>query len=161
MLASLAVLVACSLGATALPLGPAAAAQAAPRFAVDPAGALTLRTGAAVSAPVSVTRLAPRAGAAGWSGADQARVADRAGADRIRVADRAGVDHDGAVDRVGGGVDRARATDRAGSAERQVAPVGVPDPVVPRRAVAVPVDRQSVLVGLVPATVGSRAPPAR
>lgn len=165
-LASLAVLVACSLGVAALPVGPAATAQAAPRFAAGPVEALTLRVGTADSAPGTAARVGPGADSTGWTGwtgtADRAGaanppgIADRAGAANPRgIADRAGAaDRDRAAK-------RDRAAERAGSDCRQVGPVGAPDPVAPRRAVALPADRQHVLVGLVPATVGSRAPPTR
>ncbi|WP_157744625.1 hypothetical protein [Micromonospora viridifaciens] len=104
LLASLAVVVACSLGAATLPLGPATAAQAvAPTPAADTS---TLRAGH-LRGPES-------------------------GANRQVV--QPDLDH----------------------AERVGLPVGGPG-----RAVAVPVDRQRVLVGLPPAAVGPRAPPAR
>ncbi|WP_246835786.1 hypothetical protein [Micromonospora sp. MH33] len=50
---------------------------------------------------------------------------------------------------------------RGGAADRQAVPVGGPGPVAATQAVVRPADRPLALTGLVPATVGSRAPPAR
>ncbi|MGR6318374.1 hypothetical protein Q2K19_00930 [Micromonospora soli] len=122
MLASLAVVVACSLGAATLPVGvaaQAAAAQAAP----GPVDTWTVRAGSPdralgfvpTGSPDTVTGAAARAGAA--------------------TAD----------------VDPGTAADR---------PV-VPAPAAPRPAGVAPPERYPLPVGLVPATVGSRAPPAR
>ncbi|TYB38736.1 hypothetical protein FXF50_10035 [Micromonospora sp. AP08] len=45
--------------------------------------------------------------------------------------------------------------------DHRAVPVGGPEPVAAPRAVTRPAGRPVVLAGLVPATVGSRAPPAR
>ncbi|MFG3599778.1 hypothetical protein [Micromonospora chersina] len=45
--------------------------------------------------------------------------------------------------------------------DHQAVPVGGSEPVAAPRAVTRPADHPVVLAGLVPATVGSRAPPAR
>ncbi|MEU0154532.1 hypothetical protein [Micromonospora fulviviridis] len=114
-LASLAVLVACSFGAAALPVGGAA------------------------TAPVAAPGVAPVEGLA------------------LRTADqglRDGTDRTSAV--AGAGQDL-----RGGAADRQAVLSGGPGPVAATRAVVRPADRPLVLTGLVPATVGSRAPPAR
>ncbi|MFU8849823.1 hypothetical protein ACNAW0_02360 [Micromonospora sp. SL1-18] len=150
MLASLAVVAACSLGAAALPLGPAATAQAAaPTPAVDTSA---LRAGH-LSAPEPGANPALR-GLLRWS--------DRA-ADAVAGA---GTGAPGAV--AGRGEHAAPGTDPAGAAQRQVvqgdldhAERAVLSVGGPGRVVAAPVDRQRVLVGLVPAAAGPRAPPAR
>ncbi|MEU2616379.1 hypothetical protein ABZ570_33185 [Micromonospora sp. NPDC007271] len=164
MLASLAVVVACSLGAATLPLGPAAAAQTgAPTPAVDlsalRAGHLSgLEPGAGPARPVLLR----------WSGRAAAAVAGAGRGAPGAVAGRGA--HDGrtvsGADTVAGAADRqvvlnypARA-DRASGVPAALGPVDR-DGVPADREVTVPVDRRRVLDGLLPAAVGSRAPPAR
>ncbi|MFE9692522.1 hypothetical protein [Micromonospora sp. NPDC005806] len=119
MLASLAVVVACSLGAATLPVGGAAPAASGP---VD---AAAVRTGS----PDLALGFA-------WSATGSS--------DAVT----------GAPARAGAG---ASDPDPAAAADRQF----VPAPAAPRPAGIVPGERHPVLVGLLPATVGSRAPPAR
>ncbi|MCW3815026.1 hypothetical protein ONA91_11215 [Micromonospora sp. DR5-3] len=164
MLASLAVVVACSLGAATLPLGPAATAHAAsPTVAVDRAALDAGQLGDVRSTGVDRTLRA----LIRWS--------DRA----AHAVARAGAGSSGPAARIGTGSPEAAGWTASGSAEadsavaagpvatraaaagdRQVGPVDVLDPMV-RGVVVAPSDRHRVLVGLVPATVGSRAPPAR
>ncbi len=143
MLASLAVVVACSFGATTLPLSPAATASVA---APTPAGY--------APAPRALHPSGPEPGAHGAraaSGFDRARPVDREMVQGgLSQADRAGVPVGEPGQAVAVPVDR-----QPGQA------VAVPVDRQPGRAVAVPVDRQRVLVGLVPSAVGPRAPPAR
>ncbi|MEU8262536.1 hypothetical protein AB0C02_18120 [Micromonospora sp. NPDC048999] len=135
MLASLAVVVSCSLGAAAVPLGPAVAAQAAANtLAVDPPTLRAARPGS--PEPGSARRVLIR-----WSDS---------------AAEAAGPAASGAV--VGSD---ARAGQQGPGFGAVGIPVGVPDPAARRGVEVAPVDRQPVLTGLLPAAVGSRAPPAR
>lgn len=123
MLASLAVVVACSLGPAALPDGPAAAASAP-----CPAGPRTFDSASAAAGQA-------RQAVIHWSG----RAAEAAGPSGAASAD-------------------------LGAASRPGVPAGEPVPAAApaRRTGAGPVHRRHpVLLGLVPAAVGSRAPPAR
>ncbi|OKI45231.1 hypothetical protein [Micromonospora sp. CB01531] len=148
MLASLAVVVACSLGAATLPLGPAAAAHAAPAaIAVDTATLRAGHLGGTESAGADPTLRA----LIRWSGGAADAVV-RAGTGAPGPAARIGTGSAAAAGWTSSGADAA--------ADRQAVPVGAPDSLV-RGVVVAPVDRHRVLVGLVPATVGSRAPPAR
>lgn len=111
MLTSLALVIACSLGAAALPDGTGGPDWAAPA------------TGAAPSV----------------SG-------DRSGPDRALAA------------RAGSG---SAEVDVAGVVDRSVPSAGSFPPAAVPRAAVVPAGRQHALVGLTPATLGSRAPPVR
>lgn len=130
-LASLAVLAACSFGAAALPVGGAATAPVA-SSAVAPVEGLTLPAGAA---------------------------AQHLGAGAARPAAVTGRDFRGAT----GGTAAVAGPDLDSGAgvDRQAVASGAPEPVAAPRAATRPADRPVVLAGLVPATVGSRAPPAR
>ncbi|SCL23760.1 hypothetical protein GA0070624_2795 [Micromonospora rhizosphaerae] len=112
MLTSLAVAVACSLGATALPVGPAASGHA-----------------------------------------------ERAAAARPAVAD-APADHASPASRLAAPTPRSDASvDVAATTDASAPPAGSSVPAI-ARPVVVPVTRHRALVGLAPATLGSRAPPA-
>ncbi|GHJ55503.1 hypothetical protein Nm8I071_48100 [Nonomuraea sp. TT08I-71] len=103
-------------------------------------GAAALPVGDAAAAPVASSAVAPVEGLTLQPGAAAQHLRDGA----ARTAAVAGRDLDG-----GAGVDR------------QAVPTDRSEPVAAPRAVARPADRPLVLAGLVPATVGSRAPPAR
>ncbi|WP_446219582.1 hypothetical protein [Micromonospora sp. IBHARD004] len=155
MLASLAVVVACSLGAATLPVGAAAAAQAAPveeftpaapeasRSAAPPA----LRVGArAVPEPGDRPEAAGRA-LIGAAALDPGRVLPGATtADRGRGA-RASVG--------------AAGGDLVAGTGQQAPPVGVGSPLAAPRAVIVAASADHAPGGTVPAALGSRAPPIR
>ncbi|NES31052.1 hypothetical protein GCE86_03870 [Micromonospora terminaliae] len=137
-LATLAVLVACSFGTATLPLGGAATAPTAPTVVASAEGpALRAATGPHLQAG-----------------------ADGTAADSVR----------GPASR-GGAVHAAAPGLRGDAVDGPARPAGEPGPLaalapVTRtadRPVAVPrpADRPLVPAGLVPATVGSRAPPAR
>ncbi|MFG1657034.1 hypothetical protein ACGFIY_10945 [Micromonospora chersina] len=130
-LASLAVLAACSFGAATLPVG----------------GAATAPVASSAAAPVEGLTLPPGA-AAQHLGDAAARPATLTGLDvRAAAARTAAVP----------GQDR----DSGAGVDRQAVPSGGAEPVAAPRAVNRPAGRPVVLAGLVPATVGSRAPPAR
>ncbi|SCL55280.1 hypothetical protein [Micromonospora chersina] len=135
-LASLAVLAACSFGAAALPVGGAATAPVA-SSAVAPVEGLALPPGAAAR------HLGDGAGRT-VAGHDFRYTARRtvAGPDFRAAAGPAAGAHD-----AGSGADLDRAA----------VPADGHTPMAATR----PADRPVVLAGLVPATVGSRAPPAR
>ncbi|MCP3782092.1 hypothetical protein NLX85_01740 [Micromonospora sp. A3M-1-15] len=130
-LASLAVLAACSFGAAALPVGGAATAPVA-SSAVAPVEGLTLQPGAGAQL-----------------------LGDGAG----RTAVVTGPDFRGTAGRAA--VVAGRDLESGADVDRQAVPAGGPEPVAVPRAATRPADRPVVLAGLVPATVGSRAPPAR
>lgn len=165
MVASLAVVVACSLGATTLPLGPAAAAHPAPRpVAVDPAMLGAGQAGPAGALPAGHRGADPipalRAGHPGLAGADPAarglirwsgRAAEAmAGAEADRPAVRAGA---GSAAATG-----AAASGSLAAGDPQAVPISAPPA---RGAVVAPADRHRVPAGPAPAATGSRAPPAR
>ncbi|MEU9828994.1 hypothetical protein [Micromonospora chersina] len=148
-LASLAVLAACSFGAAALPVGGAATAPAT-SSAVAPVEGLTLQPGAAAQ------HLRDAAGrTAAVTRRDFRDFRDAAG----RTAAVTGRDFRGAAGRAAAGA--GRDLDSGAGVDRQAVPAGGPEPVAAPRVVIRPADRPLVLAGLVPATVGSRAPPAR
>ncbi|GGR92514.1 hypothetical protein GCM10010169_41220 [Micromonospora fulviviridis] len=145
-LASLAVLAACSFGAAALPVGGAAAAPAA-SSAVAPVGGPTLQPGAAAQ---------HLRDGAGWTATVTGRhFPDAAG----RTAAVTGWDPRGTAARTAAVA--GRDLDGGAGVDRQAVPADRSEPVAASRAVARPADRPLVLAGLVPATVGSRAPPGR
>ncbi|MEU3453774.1 hypothetical protein ABZ671_09245 [Micromonospora sp. NPDC006766] len=139
MLASLAVVVSCSIGAATVPIGPAVAAHAAAHtLAVD-------------TSPLRAAHLGtPAPGSAGPGRRVLIRWTDSA----AEVAGPAGT--------AASGVMRSDARGRQwGSGSDAVGiPVVVPDSAARRVVVVTPV-AGPVLAGLVPAAVGSRAPPAR
>ncbi|MFG2057274.1 hypothetical protein ACGFI9_24970 [Micromonospora sp. NPDC048930] len=151
MLASLAVVVACSFGAATLPLGTAATAQAA-SHPVDGRRLPIVQVAQSVAAlPGHALRPVIH-----WSGpALAAATAPSARLTRAASAPAVGV--------VG-----SRATDVSilgpGGSDRELAgflAVGGPASAAQRSAEVIPAQERPVPVGLTPATVGSRAPPAR
>ncbi|MGW4297103.1 hypothetical protein ACWEH1_29280 [Micromonospora chersina] len=144
-LASLAVLAACSFGAATLPVGGATTTPAA-FSATAPAEGLTLPPGAA--APHLRNGSAPSAAV---TGPDFRGAAGRTAA--VTAPDLRGAA--GRTAAVGRDIDSGAGVDR------QAAPAGGPEPLAASRAVIRPIDRPLVPAGLVPSTVGSRAPPAR
>jgi hypothetical protein len=138
-LATLAVLVACSFGAATLPLGGAATAPVA-ATAVASAEGLPLRTGV----PEQFGATADRA------------TADQVTADRP-TADRAIADQVSAAPALAS----AGQDVRGGTVDAPGLPTGEPRPAAALAAVTRATDRPLVPAGLVPATVGSRAPPTR
>ncbi|MFU8873802.1 hypothetical protein [Micromonospora sp. SL4-19] len=152
--ASLAVVVACSLGAATLPVASAVAAPAAPRTAAGPVDTSALRAGHLVAPGADPALRA----VIHWSDRAADPVGQRSPSPEPPTGAGSAGAATGSAERIG---PRASHTGAAGTGERQVVPVGAPDPVAQRGVVVVPVDRLRVLVGLLPATVGSRAPPAR
>ncbi|MGW9195416.1 hypothetical protein [Micromonospora chersina] len=103
-------------------------------------GAAALPVAGAPTAPAASSAVAPVEGLTLPPGAAAQHLRDGA----ARTAAVAGRDLDGGAD-----------------VDRQAVPADRSEPVAASRAVARPADRPLVLAGLVPATVGSRAPPAR
>ncbi|MFI7282935.1 hypothetical protein ACIBOV_22015 [Micromonospora chersina] len=103
-------------------------------------GAAALPVGGAPTAPAASSAVAPVEGLTLQPGAAAQHLRDGT----ARTAAIAGRDLDGGAD-----------------VDRQAVPADRSEPVAASRAVARPADRPLVLAGLVPATVGSRAPPAR
>ncbi|MFR9776450.1 hypothetical protein ACL02O_10385 [Micromonospora sp. MS34] len=153
MLASLAVVVACSLGATTLPVGTAASAPAAARLAGPVEG--SSRVGKSVAASDSAhARLLIR-----WS--DRADAAGRARSGALGLPAGTATSPAGSGTRAGSA---ARSAPRSGAWDRDAAgalPGVVPAAAPPRPTGVVPVGRQRPPAGAPPATAGSRAPPAR
>lgn len=144
-LASLAVLAACSFGAATLPAGGAAIAPVA-SSATAPVEGLTLPPGA--PAPHLWNGSAPSAAVTG---------PDLRGA----AGGTAAVTAPGLRGAAGRTAAVGRDLDSGAHVDRQAAPADRSEPVAASRAVIRPIDRPLVPAGLVPATVGSRAPPAR
>ncbi|MFG2108976.1 hypothetical protein [Micromonospora chersina] len=103
-------------------------------------GAATLPVGGAAAAPVASSAVAPVEGLTLQPGAAAQHLRDGAN----RTAAVAMQDSEGGI-----------------AVDRQAVAAGGAEPVAASRAVTRPADRPVVLAGLVPATVGSRAPPAR
>ncbi|MFI6330228.1 hypothetical protein ACIBBG_18250 [Micromonospora chersina] len=103
-------------------------------------GAATLPAGGTATAPVASSAVAPVEGLTLQPGTAAQHLRD--GAARTAAVARRDLDGGAHVD-------------------RQAAPADRSEPVAASRAVARPAHRPLVPAGLVPATVGSRAPPAR
>ncbi len=123
MLARLAVAVACSLGAAALPVGAAAAAHGAP--------------------VADVTFAVP---GSSWSTTPPALVGARAASES---------------DAAGPALTGSAALDLVTGTGQPALPVGIASPPAAPRTAVVPVSGERAPVGLTPAALGSRAPPAR
>lgn len=151
MLAGLAVAAACSLGAATLPVGAAAAAQAAPVVEVTPAApesSWSLIPPALRVAPHAVPEPGDRPADAalaliGSAALDPARVTTRSA---VLPAVRASGDAAGGDLATGAG---------------QALPVGIGVPLAASRNVVVTISRDRVGAGVGPAALGSRAPPVR
>ncbi|RZU74528.1 hypothetical protein EV384_3000 [Micromonospora kangleipakensis] len=166
MLASLAVVVACSLGAATLPVGAAAAAQAAPVEAFTPAAPEASRSAAAPALRVGA-RAVPEPD--DQSGAAGPALIGAAALDPGRVTNGSAVLDAGRV-MPGATADRGRAVrgsvgaaggDLVAGTGQQAQPVGVGSPAAAPRAVIVAAAADRAPGGTVPAALGSRAPPAR
>jgi hypothetical protein len=153
MLASLAVAVACSLGAATLPVGAAAAAQAAP---------VAELTSAVPAPPWSTTPPALQLGARAVPG-DRPEDAGRAPSGA--TAFDAGLALPGGTTADRGRVARASTGAAAGEVVagtgQQALPVGSGSPLAAWRTVAAAVSKERVPRGTAPAAPGSRAPPTR
>lgn len=157
MLTSLAVVMACSLGTAGLPAGTAGPAWAAP--ASDPASSVSVNradddslvawlapaTPTTSGQPLTLTRSA---------------IATRGSADPATARTASGALATGPVSTVQARSGSAEVGD-ARAVERSVPTVGISVPAMPQQAGGVPAGRQRALIGLTPATLGSRAPPAR
>ncbi|WP_433286851.1 hypothetical protein [Micromonospora sp. CA-244673] len=170
-LATLAVLVACSFGAATLPLGVAATAPVAPAV-VAPVEGLPLRTEAAVGQHLRGAQATSSRNVPTTVGADPTAAGTMTGLGGGTIAVTAAGQDLGrgtiavtvAGQDVGGGITAVTAAGQdvgGAAADTRAVPAVVSVPVAPLSAVTGVTGRPLVLTGLVPATVGSRAPPAR
>lgn len=180
MLASLAVVVAFSLGAASLPVGATAQAGAAQAGAAQPGAARAgiVQAASAFTAPrpsgIPVGHLAGSGPALPgavhrplnhWSDRAEARsgggvASGPAGVVRVAGPVRVGLGRGVAVrEGIGARATGASLAGAAGWALAAIVPAG-PPASVQRQAPVVRLERQHLLVATAPATVGSRAPPA-